>query len=97
MSSSSPHASVIRSASSLQRRFLLGAGMGGTAFILLMAWGVDLALDRYARRETEARLVGATQRAQALVTQSLADRERQVAVLAEVRRPDQRIARATGG
>ncbi|HEV7993392.1 MAG TPA: methyl-accepting chemotaxis protein [Gemmatimonadaceae bacterium] len=79
---SSPDSSVVRSASSLQRRFLLGAGMGGTALILLMAWGVDLALDRYARRETDARLMSAVQRAQALVTQALADRERQVAILA---------------
>jgi methyl-accepting chemotaxis protein len=79
---STSDASVVRSASSLQRRFLLGAGMGGTALILLMAWGVDLALDRYARRATDARLVSAVQRSQALVTQALADRERQVAILA---------------
>ncbi|MEO8563925.1 MAG: methyl-accepting chemotaxis protein [bacterium] len=79
---STSDSSVVRSASSLQRRFLLGAGMGGTALILLMAWGVDLALERFARRETDARLVGAVQRAQSLVTQSLADRERQVEVLA---------------
>ena len=79
---STSDSSVVRSASSLQRRFLLGAGMGGTALILLMAWGVDLALDRYARRATDARLVSTVQRAQALVSQSLADRERQVAILA---------------
>jgi len=74
--------SVIRSASSLQRRFLLGAGMGGTALILLLAWGADLALERFARRETEGRLSGAVQRSQLLVDQALSDRERQVEVLA---------------
>ena len=74
--------SVVRAASSLQRRFLLGAGMGGTALILVMAWAADLALDRFARRETEARLAGAVRRSQLLVDQSLRDRERQVEVLA---------------
>jgi methyl-accepting chemotaxis protein len=81
-SSNSPRGSVIRAASSLQRRFLLGAGMGGAALILIMAWGADLALDRFARRETEARLGGAVQRSQLLVDQALRDRERQVEVLA---------------
>src|SRR6478736_927253 len=76
------HNSVVRSASSLQRRFLLGAGLGGTGLILVLAWGADMALDRFMRRETEARLAGAAQRAQLLVDQSLADRERQVEVLA---------------
>ena len=79
---STAHQSVVRSASSLQRRFLLGAGLGGTGLILVLAWGADLALDRFTRRETEARLDGAAQRAQLLVDQSLADRERQVEVLA---------------
>ena len=79
---SNAHNSVVRSASSLQRRFLLGAGLGGTGLILVLAWGADLALDRFMRRETEARLDGAAQRAQLLVDQSLADRERQVEVLA---------------
>jgi methyl-accepting chemotaxis protein len=69
------HTSVVRSASSLQRRFLLG-------LILVLAWGADLALDRFMRREAETRLDGAAQRAQLLVDQSLADRERQVEVLA---------------
>jgi methyl-accepting chemotaxis protein len=82
MSSINAHNSVVRSASSLQRRFLLGAGLGGTAVILVLAWGADLALDRFMRRETEVRLGGAVQRAQLLVDQSLADRERQVEVLA---------------
>ena len=82
MSSINAHNSVVRSASSLQRRFLLGAGLGGTALILVLAWGADLALDRFMRRETEVRLGGAAQRAQLLVDQSLADRERQVEVLA---------------
>src|SRR5688500_5204978 len=81
-SSNSPHSSVVRGASSLQRRFLLGAGMGGAALILVMAWGADLALDRFARRETEARLRGAVQRSQLLVDQALRDRERQVEVIA---------------
>jgi methyl-accepting chemotaxis protein len=76
------HNSVVRSASSLQRRFLLGAGLGGTGLILVLAWGADLALDRFMRRETEARLGGAAQRAQLLVDQSITDRERQVEVLA---------------
>ncbi|MBW8769537.1 MAG: methyl-accepting chemotaxis protein [Gemmatimonadetes bacterium] len=79
---SNAHNSVVRSASSLQRRFLLGAGLGGTALILVLAWGADLALDRFMRREAEARLDGAAQRAQILIDQSLADRERQVEVLA---------------
>ena len=79
---SNAHNSVVRSASSLQRRFLLGAGLGGTALILVLAWGADLALDRFMRREAEARLDGAAQRAQLLIDQSLADRERQVEVLA---------------
>jgi methyl-accepting chemotaxis protein len=74
--------SVTRAASSLQRRFLLGAGLGGTGLILVLAWGADLALSRFARRETEARLAGAAQRAQLLVDQALADRERQAEVLA---------------
>jgi methyl-accepting chemotaxis protein len=71
-----------RPASSLQRRFLLGAGLGGAGLVLALAWGSDLALDRFARRETEARLAGAAQRAQLLVDQALADRERQAEVLA---------------
>jgi len=79
---SNAHNSVVRSASSLQRRFLLGAGLGGTGLILVLAWGADMALDRFMRRETEVRLSGAAQRAQLLVDQSLADRERQVEVLA---------------
>jgi methyl-accepting chemotaxis protein len=79
---SNAHKSVIRSASSLQRRFLLGAGLGGTGLILVLAWGADLAVDRFMRREAETRLDGAAQRAQLLVDQSLADRERQVEVLA---------------
>jgi methyl-accepting chemotaxis protein len=74
--------SIVRSSSSLQRRFLLGAGLGGVSLILVLAWGADLALGRFARRETEARLAGAAQRAQLLVDQALADRERQVEVLA---------------
>ncbi|MEO6525799.1 MAG: methyl-accepting chemotaxis protein [Gemmatimonadaceae bacterium] len=78
----SPNSTVVRAASSLQRRFLLGAGMGGAALILVMAWGADLALDRFARRETEARLASAVQRSQLLVEQALRDRERQVEVLA---------------
>jgi methyl-accepting chemotaxis protein len=79
---SNAHNSVIRSASSLQRRFLIGAGLGGTGLILVLAWGADLALDRFMRRETETLLGGAAERAQLLVDQSLADRERQVEVLA---------------
>ena len=71
-----------RPASSLTRRFLLGAGLGGAGLVLALAWGSDLALDRFARRETEARLAGAAQRAQLLVDQALADRERQAEVLA---------------
>jgi methyl-accepting chemotaxis protein len=74
--------SIVRTASSLQRRFLLGAGLGGAGLILVLAWGADLALGRFARRETETRLVGAAQRAQLLVDQALADRERQAEVLA---------------
>ena len=69
--------SIVRAASSLQRRFLLGAGLGGAGLILALAWGADLALGRFARRETEGRLTGAAQRAQLLVDQALADRERQ--------------------
>jgi len=79
---SNAHKSVVRSASSLQRRFLLGAGLGGTGLILVLAWGADQALDRFMQRDIEARLDGAAQRAQLLVDQSLADRERQVEVLA---------------
>ena len=79
---SNSDSSVVRAASSLQRRFLLGAGLGGTVLILALAWGADLALDRFMRRETEARLAGAAQRAQLLVDQALGDRERQVEVLA---------------
>ena len=74
--------SIVRSASSLQRRFLLGAGLGGAGLILVLAWGADLALGRFARRETETRLAGAAQRAQLLVDQALIDRERQAEVLA---------------
>src|SRR4051794_19635048 len=79
---SSADSSVVRSASSLQRRFLLGAGMGGTALILVLAWGADLAVDRFALRQTESRLVSAAQRSQLLMDQALRDRERQVEVLA---------------
>ena len=79
---SNPDNSIVRAASSLQRRFLLGAGLGGASLVLLLAWGADLALGRFARRETEARLTGAAQRAQLLVDQALADHERQAEVLA---------------
>jgi methyl-accepting chemotaxis protein len=74
--------SIVRSASSLQRRFLLGAGLGGAALIVLLAWGADLALGRFTQRETETRLSGAAHRAQLLVDQALVDRERQAEVLA---------------
>src|SRR5215207_7285219 len=74
--------SIVRNSSSLQRRFLIGAGLGGAGLILMLAWGSDLALDRFARRENEAHLAGAAQRAQLLVDQLLADRERQAEVLA---------------
>ncbi|HKH92412.1 MAG TPA: methyl-accepting chemotaxis protein [Gemmatimonadaceae bacterium] len=74
--------SIVRNSSSLQRRFLLGAGLGGVGLILMLAWGADVALGRLARRETEARLAEAAQRAQLLVDQALSDRERQVEVLA---------------
>jgi methyl-accepting chemotaxis protein len=71
-----------RAASSLQRRFLIGAGLGGAGLILLLAWGSDLALGRFAQREIDTRLAGSAQRAQLLVDQLLADRERQAEVLA---------------
>jgi len=80
--SSAPASPSPRAASSLQRRFLIGAGLGGAGLILLLAWGSDLALGRFVRRETEARLAGSAQRAQLLVDQLLADRERQAEVLA---------------
>jgi len=68
--------------STLQRRFLLAAGLGGAGLILALAWGSGLALDRFARRESEAHLADAAQRSQLLVDQLLADRERQAQVLA---------------
>ena len=71
-----------RAPSSLQRRFLLTAGLGGAGLILALAWGSDLALDRFARRESEARLSDAARRGQLLVDELLADRERQAQVLA---------------
>jgi methyl-accepting chemotaxis protein len=79
---SNVHSSVVRSASSLQHRFLLGAGLGGAALILVLAWGADTALGRFMRRDTEAHLADAAERAQALVDQALADRQRQAEVLA---------------
>jgi methyl-accepting chemotaxis protein len=71
-----------RATSSLQRRFLLGAGLGGAALILALAWAGDVALDRFARRESDTTLSDAAQRGQLLVDQLLADRERQAGVLA---------------
>jgi methyl-accepting chemotaxis protein len=71
-----------RATSSLQRRFLLGAGLGGAALILALAWAGDVALDRFARRESDTALSDAAQRGQLLVDQLLADRERQAGVLA---------------
>jgi HAMP domain-containing protein len=79
---SNVHSSVVRSASSLQHRFLLGAGLGGAALILVLAWGADTALGRFMRRDTESHLVGAAERAQLLVDQAVADRQRQAEVLA---------------
>jgi methyl-accepting chemotaxis protein len=76
------HSSVVRSASSLQHGFLLGAGLGGAALILALAWGADTALGRFMRRDTEAHLSGAAERAQLLVDQAVADRQRQTEVLA---------------
>jgi len=70
------------STSSLQRRFLLTAGLGGAGLILALAGGSDLALDRFARRESEARLSDAAKRGQLLVDELLADRARQAQVLA---------------
>jgi methyl-accepting chemotaxis protein len=71
-----------RSTSSLQRRFLLGAGVGGAAFIVALAWVGDMALDRFARRESDTSLSDAAQRGQLIVDQLLADRERQAEMLA---------------
>jgi methyl-accepting chemotaxis protein len=71
-----------RATSSLQRRFLLGAGLGGAGLILALAWVGDLALGRFARRESDARLSDAAQRGQLIVDQLLADRERQAQLLA---------------
>jgi methyl-accepting chemotaxis protein len=71
-----------RATSSLQRRFLLTAGLGGAGLILALAWSSDLALDRFARRESETRLFDAAKRGQLLVDELLADRERQALVLA---------------
>jgi methyl-accepting chemotaxis protein len=71
-----------RATSSLQRRFLIGAGVGGAAFIVALAWVGDMALDRAARRESDASLSDAAQRGQLLVDQLLADRERQAEMLA---------------
>jgi hypothetical protein len=71
-----------RATSSLQRRVLLGAGLGGAALILALAWAGDVALDRFARRESDTTLSDAAQRGQLLVDQLLADRERQAGVLA---------------
>src|SRR4029453_18796345 len=82
VSNADTFATAPRAASSLQRRFLLGAGLGGAGLVLVLAWGRHLALDRFARRESEAHLSGAAQRAQMLVDQLLADRERQAEVLA---------------
>ncbi|HKP16736.1 MAG TPA: methyl-accepting chemotaxis protein, partial [Gemmatimonadaceae bacterium] len=82
VSNADSFATAPRAASSLQRRFLFGAGLGGAGLILVLAWGSDLALDRFARRESETRLAGAAQRAQLLVDQLLTDRERQAEVIA---------------
>ncbi|HTK48480.1 MAG TPA: methyl-accepting chemotaxis protein [Gemmatimonadaceae bacterium] len=76
------HSSVVRSASSLQHRLLLAAGLGGAALILALAWGADTALGRFMRGDTESHLVGAAERAQLLVDQAVADRQRQAEVLA---------------
>jgi methyl-accepting chemotaxis protein len=82
MAPSSPHSSVVRSASSLQRRFLLGAGLGGSILILLLAWGSDLALERYSQRQSHARLATAAERASLVIDEALLDRSRQVGLLA---------------
>ncbi|HET9796548.1 MAG TPA: methyl-accepting chemotaxis protein [Gemmatimonadaceae bacterium] len=76
------HSSVVRSASSLQHSFLLGAGLGGAALILALAWGADTALGRFMRRDAEVHLTGAAERAQLLLDQAVADRQRQAEVLA---------------
>jgi methyl-accepting chemotaxis protein len=83
-SGSNAHSPAIpsRATSSLQRRFLLGAGLGGAALILALAWAGNVALDRFARRESDASVSNAAQRGQLLVDQLLADRERQAEVLA---------------
>jgi methyl-accepting chemotaxis protein len=79
---SNAHSSVVRSASTLQHRILLGAGVGGAALVLALAWGADVAIGRLARRDAESRLVGAARRAQVVVDQALDDRKRQAEVLA---------------
>ncbi|PYP75090.1 MAG: hypothetical protein DMD35_22415 [Gemmatimonadetes bacterium] len=78
---SNSDSSTARSTSSLQRRFLLGAGLGGAGLILALAWGSSLVLDRFERRESDVHLAGAAQRAQLLVDQVLAERERQAELL----------------
>jgi methyl-accepting chemotaxis protein len=71
-----------RQASSLHRRFIVGAGFGGAIAILLLAAGVSMMLGRDVTQQGDARVSDAASRALIVVTQALADRTRQARVLA---------------
>ena len=71
-----------RHASSLHRRFLLTAGVGGAILIMLSVAGVNFLLGRSVQTQGDARLTEAAARGVIVLTESMEDRTRQARVLA---------------
>ena len=68
--------------SSLRRRFVLGIGLVSVALLGIVAWGGDATLANTLAVQSDARLVDAAHRSALLVDRVLAERERQVALIA---------------
>lgn len=68
--------------SSLRRRFVLGIGLVAVALLGIVAWGGDATLRNTLAGQADARLVDAAHRSALLVDRVLAERSRQVALIA---------------
>ena len=84
-----------RQASSLHRRFIIGAASGGALAVLLLAAGAHLLLGRVVEQQGDTRVADAASRALIVVTQALDDRTRQAKMLAMT--PDVVAAAREGG
>ena len=71
----------VRSAPSLQRRFIVGAALAGVVFVLLLVAGASWLLSRDIHRQGNVRIADAARRSLIVVNNALEDRSRQARVL----------------